>query len=116
MNTQPHQDKLEAEKKTLLEELAGLGRVVNPETGDWEAVPENGDERQADENDLADKYEDFESRSAKLKPLEERLQEVTGALAKIHTSTYGVCEVCGEKIEEDRLSANPAAKTCIAHM
>ncbi|MCA9353454.1 TraR/DksA C4-type zinc finger protein [Candidatus Nomurabacteria bacterium] len=41
---------------------------------------------------------------------------VEGALKRIENGTYGTCSVCGEKIEEDRLGANPAADTCKAHM
>ena len=41
-----------------------------------------------------------------------------GALggAAIAAGTYGTCEVSGEQIEEDRLEADPAARTCKAHM
>ena len=48
--------------------------------------------------------------------LKVRYNDVKDALHKIETTGYGVCEVCGEKIEEDRLEANPAARTCKAHM
>ncbi len=45
-----------------------------------------------------------------------RKLEVAAALARMDAGTYGFCEECGEKIEEDRLEANPAAATCTAHM
>ena len=32
-------------------------------------------------------------------------------LKKIEAGTFGVCEISGEPIEEDRLDANPAART-----
>ena len=41
---------------------------------------------------------------------------VDEALEKIEKGTYGICETGGEKIEEDRLEANPSARTCKAHM
>jgi Tfp pilus assembly PilM family ATPase len=44
------------------------------------------------------------------------LQEVMTALTKIEEGTYGTCEVSGDEIETDRLEANPAARTCKAHM
>jgi RNA polymerase-binding transcription factor DksA len=44
------------------------------------------------------------------------LNTVVHALGKIEAGTYGVCEVSGMDIEEDRLEANPAARTCKAHM
>ena len=30
--------------------------------------------------------------------------------------TYGSCEISGEAIEVERLEANPAARTCKAHI
>jgi len=36
-------------------------------------------------------------------------------LKKIEDGTYGICEVGGEEIPEDRLDANPSARTCIEH-
>jgi DnaK suppressor protein len=103
--------KLETEKKLLENELASIGRV--DKTGDWEATPEEqttGPE--ADENDLADRSEDFEERSGILDPLEKRLADINKALKKIEDGNFGICEVCGKKIEEDRLEINPAATTC----
>jgi RNA polymerase-binding transcription factor DksA len=35
---------------------------------------------------------------------------------QIEKGAYGTCKICGEKIEEDRLEANPAAQTCKLHM
>ena len=42
--------------------------------------------------------------------------EIDAALEKMEKGTYGICEVCNKPIEEDRLEANPAAKTCKEHM
>ena len=38
------------------------------------------------------------------------------ALEKIEKGEYGTCEVCAAEIEEDRLEANPSARTCKAHV
>ncbi len=48
--------------------------------------------------------------------LENRWNEVRAALKKIEAGTYGICEISGEPIEEDRLEVNPAARTCKEHM
>jgi hypothetical protein len=37
-------------------------------------------------------------------------------IKKIDENKYGLCEVCGKEIENDRLEANPSAKTCKEHM
>jgi RNA polymerase-binding transcription factor DksA len=50
--------------------------------------------------------------------LELRLKDINDALNKIERAdgSYGKCETSGEMIEEDRLMANPAARTCKLHM
>ena len=51
-----------------------------------------------------------------LDELEVRYQNVSLALKKIVDGSFGKCEVDGSPIEEDRLDANPAARTCKTHM
>lgn len=114
MNTDNIKQKLEEEVKLLESELASLGRVDH--TGDWEATPEVQSAPEADENDQADRSEDFEERSSTLNVLESRLVDIKVALDKIEGGKYGTCEACGNQIEEDRLEANPAARTCKACM
>jgi DnaK suppressor protein len=43
----------------------------------------------------------------------ERLRDVTDALKRIDTGTYGVCEGCEEAIPKKRLEAFPSARYCI---
>jgi RNA polymerase-binding transcription factor DksA len=52
---------------------------------------------------------------ALLNQLEEQLDEVAHALAKIDQGTYGLCEVCRQPIAEPRLEAMPATRFCIQH-
>jgi DnaK suppressor protein len=44
---------------------------------------------------------------------QEALQEIDEALDRIEEGTYGICETCGEKISQKRLSAKPSARTCL---
>lgn len=97
-------------------ELEGVGRRNPDNPSDWEAVPAERDSSQADENTIADSIEGYEENVAIVNTLETRYQEIRNALAKIEKGTYGDCEICGNKIEEDRLEANPSAKTCKAHI
>jgi DnaK suppressor protein len=118
MNTniiETYKAKLLAEKGLLEGEMTSMGKV-DSDTGDWVATPEEQTAPEADENDLADRSEDFEERSGTLDVLDSRLEDINTALEKIAQGTYGVCEVCGAQIEEDRLEANPAARTCKACM
>lgn len=109
-------NRLEKEKAVLEEELKSVGRVNPSNPGDWEATPPGADISQADRNEVADEIEDFENNAGILKSLEIKYNEVKDALAKIENGKYGICEVCGKAIEEDRLDANQAARTCKEHM
>ncbi len=108
-----YKSKLEEEKKLLEEELATMGKE-DVETGDWEATPENDNKSQEvlDDADMAERAEDYEERSSALLVLESRLNDIKSALTKIESGTYGSCEICGKKIEEERLDINPSSKTC----
>lgn len=107
--------KLEAERDVLLEELKDIGRL-NTDTGEWEAVPELIYTKESDQNDMADRFEDFELRSSTMEALEPRLQAILKALKNIDSELFGKCEVCHSEIEDDRLEVNPAASTCKEHM
>ena len=106
------------EEVKLLAELETVGVISNANNPtDWEGKPDDvvGD-TSADPNTRADRIEDYENNRAIVNQLEVRLAEVRAALAKIDAGTYGICEVSGEEIEEERLRANPAATRSKAHM
>ncbi len=109
------QDRLRAEKESLEKELSNRGSK-DKETSDWQGMSDTADTDAADENVVADAIEELTTNIAVVEELEHRLQAVDRALDRIDAGTYGVCEVGGEAIEEGRLEANPAARTCTAHM
>lgn len=109
-NVEKYQKILSEEKANLEEELSEIA-IFNPDTNIWEATPDRELMGETDDNDAADRFEDFEERSGMVSTLRERLYDVNLALSKIENGTYGICEISGEKIEEDRLAANPAART-----
>ncbi len=115
IDTQNFKALLESQKATLEAELATIGRRNPSNPNDWEAVPQ-ATGQESDLHDAADLIEGFEENAAILNDLEVRYNDVLAALARIEAGTYGVCEVSGEEIEEDRLNADPAAKTCMAHL
>jgi RNA polymerase-binding transcription factor DksA len=115
MDTNHYKEKLEKELATLEAELKTVGEKNPDNPNDWEAVPPPENVATADENDVADTIEDFETNTAILKRLEIRYNEVKDALGRIGNGTYGTCEISGDPIEQERLEANPAARTCIKH-
>ena len=108
-------EKLEVERDVLLEELRDMGKM-NPENGEWEATPEELDAPETDQNDMADRFEDFEARSSMLKTLEPRLNNILKALKGLNKDSFGKCEVCKKDIEATRIEVNPAARTCKEHL
>lgn len=106
-------DALEAEGYTLEMELSDRGKKDT--AGDWTgaAVGEQGEE--SDPNDVADNIEELAINVAVVEELEKRQRDIVDALEKMDEGTYGLCEEGGEEVSYDRLKANPAARTCIAH-
>lgn len=104
---------LEAEKDSLEEELAAHGRVQS-DTGDWQGKS-TAEGEEPDPIDAADNIEELATNVPLVEELEKRHTDVVDALEKMDNGVYGLCEVCEEPIPPDRLEANPAARTCIAH-
>jgi len=108
-------EKLEKERDVLVNEMKDMGKL-NPETGEWETVPEEMNYVETDQNDMADRFEDFESKSSMMKVLEAKLKNILHALKGIGRESFGKCEVCKKDIELARMEANPAARTCKKHL
>lgn len=114
MNTDKFKQLLEAEKASLENDLKRVGRENPDRPGEWEVAP-TGETDVEFREDIADQMEEMDEREEVELNLERRYENVVRALEKIAKGTYGVCEINGEPIEEDRLEANPAARTCKAH-
>ena len=108
-------EKLETERDILVEQLKDMGKL-DPETGDWEATPEEISSPESDQNDMADRFEDFEAKSSMIKVLEPRLKNILYALKTLGRESFGRCEVCKKDIEQTRMNANPTARTCKKHL
>lgn len=106
---------LESLKVTLTEDLNTIA-AHNEATDDWEVRTDQTGSNEPDANIQADSEEDAEERIATLAELETRYRNIVRALKKIEAGTYGICEISGAPIEAKRLEANPAARTCMAHM
>jgi RNA polymerase-binding transcription factor DksA len=118
IKNEEYKAKLIEEKELLESELGKLG-IKDPATGDWGALlPEIDKTSNADPNDRGDRDEEFGQTSQKVGELEIRLHQVDLAIKKMEAGdgTFGICEIGNEQIEEDRLNANPAARTCKTHI
>jgi DnaK suppressor protein len=111
------EEKLKTERETVINDLQGIGVVKDSrEPDDWQAKPADLDTLRADSNEVADKIESYEGNNDIVHKLERQLTDIDAALSKIKNNSFGICEIGGEEIENDRLEANPAARTCKKHM
>ncbi len=48
--------------------------------------------------------------------LRQLLREVDAALDRVNNGTYGLCEICHDPVEADRLMADPLERFCLDHL
>ena len=100
---------LDEERRAALTMLAALTRdfagIVDA------SVDSNAD----DEHDPEGSTIAFERSQlgALIEQAERRLAEIDAARARIDEGTYGLCEVCGQPIDDARLEVRPVARTCV---
>ena len=114
-DTEKFKNKLIAEFNQLEEDLNGIGHKDPSTPGGWEVTNSDLKIDTADENEVADKFEELEENTGIATKLESQLNEVKAALDRIEKGTYGACEKCGKPIEIERLEANPSARISIKH-
>lgn len=105
-------EKLASQKKSLQEELESFA-TQNPNLKhNWETKYPNREDGDKDEE--ADEVQEYDNMLSLEHSLESRLKDVNIALEKIaNDDKYGICEGCGKKISEERLSVCPEARTCL---
>ena len=99
---------LKKEKAELLEKLEQLRALGQPSAERKEGSPFGKREEEADE------AFELEKRLALEKRLGESLNKVAHALQKYEAGTYGLCDSCGQAIEQARLEAIPQASLCLS--
>jgi len=104
---------LEEEKAHLEKDMERVGRKNLNVPGDWEVSPVDLNVEISDPNELADTFEELETRAALEEKLEERLMAVNQALLRIKRGTYGICGKCGKPINIERLKVSPESNFCI---
>jgi len=110
IDTKIYKEKLKEELKILEEELSKVGIKDPSNPNNWISKKPKENISPADENEVADTIDDTEINNAIVNDLEIRYKNVKLALEKIEKGTYGICEVSGEQISEERLKANPSAR------
>jgi len=116
MDLNQYQSRLEEEKAKLTSELESFALRSKTIKGDWDAIREEDQSEATSSDDVAEELEDMNERKATEGPLENQLTKVNLALEKIANNKFGLCEICGEPIEEDRLEATSTARTCKEHI
>lgn len=53
---------------------------------------------------------------ARVAPLFELLGEVDSALERMDQGTYGICDLCHDTVEKERLIADPLVRLCLDHL
>ena len=100
--------RLQKEKAELSEKLEQLITRGQPSLDRKEGSPFGKREEEADE------ASELEKRLALEERLRESLNWVEHALQKYEAGTYGLCDSCGQPIEEGRLEAIPHASLCLS--
>src|SRR5215472_11789393 len=49
-------------------------------------------------------------------PCQELLHEVDAAIERMENGSFGICEVCHDPVEKERLLADPLARLCLDHL
>lgn len=101
---------LEKEKEETLKIIRDINtsqrKGVKNENGDLSSYSTH----QADQGTDADSQE---KEVVMLETQQEKLKEINQALKRIFELSYGLCEMCGDEIEEGRLKIVPFATMCI---
>lgn len=109
--TQKLKEGLEQAKSELERELKKIADKDPKMAGDYDTkFPDLGLLQSSDESAL--RFSEYERTLPLEHAMELRLQAVNQALEKIEKGTYGICEKCGQPIDEKRLEVYPDVKTC----
>lgn len=108
--------KLEEQKKELENQLSKFAKKDENLEHDWDTeFPKMAREATGSNalEEAADEVEQYANTLPVEYSLEVRLKDVNLALEKIKKGTYGKCENCDKKIDEERLKIYPEARLCL---
>ncbi len=105
----PNRKQTEELRVTLLERKEFILRNVE---GSRDSINELKNSECNDEYDYAEVSSDSFKEGIIANQQIKELHEIEAALKSIDAGTYGICEMCDEKISMGRLKAKPFAKYC----
>jgi len=119
----PHADEVTADGQTTVM-VADVEAEAEVETeAETETVADGDEVTEVLEADAEAETEDpepelpvGESYETLLATAEQVLDDVDAALVRLRDGTYGTCDVCGDAIGDDVLSALPTARSCDRHL
>jgi DnaK suppressor protein len=110
-----YQKLLEEEKQKLEEQLSTVAHRNPDAPEDWEPNYPKPSVDSPAPDELADQEEEFENAVGLELGLESRLRDINDAIERVKHGNFGICAIGKEEIDEARLRANPAARTCMEH-
>lgn len=110
-----YQKLLEEEKNKIEGELGDIAHRNPDAPEDWDVNYPEPSVNSPAPDEKADQDEEFQNIVGQETALEDRLHDINDAIERIKHGGFGICPVDKEEIDEDRLRANPAARTCIKH-
>lgn len=98
--------KLEEEKERIVLRLESL-KIQDPFSDPDRLIDNAASDAEANEETSHDRVEAIE------KELVQKKGEIEQALLQLEVGSYGTCQNCGNRIEDDRLIVNPTAMYCM---
>ncbi|KQC10335.1 MAG: hypothetical protein APR54_00065 [Candidatus Cloacimonas sp. SDB] len=110
-------ERLENYEKILIEEKEQTQRIIN----NINDIQRRGNKDQSGDlssysihqADMGTDTDESEKRVYILNKELEKIKEINSALRRIYDKSYGICEICGCYIPENRLKIVPYARFCI---
>jgi RNA polymerase-binding protein DksA len=99
--------RLNSEREQILEKINVLKMERQQPLEGREGSPYGKREEEASETVELEKKLVLENK------MKDTLVEIEHAIEKYNNGTYGMCDVCGQEIDEDRLKVQPQASLCI---
>jgi DnaK suppressor protein len=100
---------IEAKRRELIRLREALRKSADTTEGEEATVKDAASQQSREYEDDAQELDTLETKGILVNRTIERLARVDRALAKIDAGTYGISDVSGERIPEERLNAMPEA-------